>query len=55
MVTKYVYDPMTNNVIQIIDPKCDYYTYHYDSFNRLQYVKDKDGNILSENEYNYKN
>lgn len=55
MVTKYDYDPITNNIIRIIDPKCDYYTYHYDDFNRLQYVKDKNGNILSENKYNYKN
>jgi YD repeat-containing protein len=53
-VTQYEYDPLTNNLISITDPKCDKTTYHYDSFGRLQSVKDKDGNILSENEYHYK-
>jgi hypothetical protein len=28
--------------------------YEYDSFGRLSQVKDAQGNILSENEYNYR-
>lgn len=55
MVTSYEYDSATNNLIKIIDPKCDVITYHYDNNNRLLYVKDANGNILSENAYNYKN
>ena len=54
MVTSYEYDVITKNLIKITDPKCDIYTYHYDSFNRLQFVKDAQGNILSENNYHYK-
>lgn len=54
-ITSYIYDPINNLLSEIIDPKGDKQTYHYDSFNRLQYVKDAQGNIVSENEYNYKN
>jgi hypothetical protein len=54
-VTNYEYDSSTDNLSKIIDPKCNIQTYHYDSFNRLQFVKDEQGNILSENEYHYKN
>ena len=54
MITVYNYDSVTNNLINIIDPKCDKTTYTYDTFGRLQSVKDKDGNTLSENQYNYK-
>lgn len=53
-VTTYTYDPLIG-VTSITDPKGDTITYTYDSFGRLQNVKDKDGNILSENEYHYKN
>jgi hypothetical protein len=54
MVTQYNYDPLTNNLISIIDPKCDVITYEYDTFNRLKIVKDSNGNILSENQYHFK-
>ena len=30
-------------------------TYEYDAFNRLKAVRDKDGNLVSENQYHYKN
>lgn len=54
MVTTYTYKPLIG-VSTITDPKGDKITYEYDEFNRLKLVKDKDGNILSENEYHYKN
>lgn len=54
MVTTYTYKPLIG-VSTITDPKGDTITYTYDSFGRLQNVKDKTGNILSENEYHYKN
>lgn len=54
MVTSYEYDPVTNNLIKITDPKCDVYTYRYDKFNRLESVIDAHGKVISENEYHYK-
>ncbi|QMU65714.1 MAG: hypothetical protein GKR88_16465 [Flavobacteriaceae bacterium] len=54
MVTAYTYDPLIG-VTSITNPRGQTVYYKYDEFNRLQYVKDHDGNILSKNEYNYKN
>ncbi|WP_146106948.1 RHS repeat domain-containing protein [Polaribacter porphyrae] len=53
-VTTFTYDPLIG-VTSITDPRGQTIYYDYDNFNRLKNVKDKDGNILSENEYNYKN
>jgi hypothetical protein len=54
MVTTYTHKPLIG-LSTVTDPKGDKITYHYDNFNRLQFVKDKNENILSENEYHYKN
>ena len=52
-MTSYTYDPQVG-VTSITDPR-GYTTYYsYDNFNRLLQVKDQDGNIVSENEYNFK-
>lgn len=53
MVTTYAYKPLVG-VSTITDPKGHTTTYTYDSFGRLEFVKDNRGNILSENQYNYK-
>ena len=53
MVTTYTYNPLIG-VTSITDPKGYTIYYEYDTFNRLEHVKDADGNILSKNEYNYK-
>ncbi|AUP78995.1 RHS repeat domain-containing protein [Flavivirga eckloniae] len=54
MVTTYTYDPLIG-VTSLTDSK-GYTTYYdYDEFNRLEFVKDADGNLMSENKYNYKN
>lgn len=53
-VTTYTYDPLIG-VTSITDPRGQTIYYEYDDFNRLEFVKDKDGNILKENKYNYKN
>jgi YD repeat-containing protein len=54
MVTTFTYDPLIG-VTSITDPRGQTMYYHYDSFNRLEYVKDAEGSILSKNQYNYKN
>ena len=53
MVTTYTYKPLIG-ISTVTDPTGDRTTYHYDSFNRLEFVKDRDGNILSENQYHYR-
>jgi YD repeat-containing protein len=53
MITTYTYIPHVG-VSTITKPNGDITTYDYDAFNRLKSVKDKDGNILSENEYHFK-
>jgi YD repeat-containing protein len=53
MVTTYVYKPLVG-VTKITDPKGDEIYYEYDAFNRLKTVKDKDGKLLSENDYHYR-
>lgn len=53
MVTTYTHIPLVG-VSTVTDAKKDKITYSYDILNRLKFVKDKNGKILSENEYNYK-
>jgi YD repeat-containing protein len=53
MITTYTYKPLIG-ISTITDPKGDKITYIYDAFNRLKEVRDKDNNILSENQYNYR-
>ena len=53
MVSTYTYDPLVG-VTSTTDPRGYTVYYEYDDFNRLKQVKDKDGNILSKNDYNYK-
>jgi YD repeat-containing protein len=52
-ITTYTHKPLIG-ISTITDPKGDKVTYSYDSFGRLQTVKDKEGNVLSENQYNYR-
>ncbi len=54
MMTFYTYDPLIG-VTSVTDARGKTVYYQYDSFNRLEIVKDHDGNILSKNQYNYKN
>lgn len=54
MVSTYTHKPLIG-ISTATDPKGDTQLYFYDNFNRLQFVKDAQGNILSENEYHYKN
>ncbi|MCO6176129.1 hypothetical protein NHF50_13840 [Flavobacterium sp. NRK F10] len=53
MVTTYTHKPLVG-ISCITDSKGDKIMYYYDSNNRLEYVKDKDGNILNEYEYHYR-
>lgn len=53
IITTYTHNPLVG-VTTITDSKNDSVTYAYDASGRLESVKDKSGNILSENQYNYK-
>ncbi|MHC0443101.1 hypothetical protein [Flavobacterium sp. 3-210] len=52
MITTYTYKPLIG-ISTVTDPKGDVITYKYDTSGRLEVVKDKNGNILSENQYHY--
>ncbi|WP_422106033.1 hypothetical protein [Winogradskyella sp.] len=52
MVTTYTYDSLIG-ITSMTDPKGYTVYYEYDGLNRLERVKDADGNILSENKYHY--
>ncbi len=54
MVTTYVYDPLIG-IKSITDPRGYTMHYTYDVNNRLQFVKDAEGHLISENKYHYKN
>lgn len=54
LVTTYTYKPLVG-ISTITDPKGYKITYVYDDFGRLKYVEDMQGNVLSENQYHYKN
>lgn len=54
MVSTYTYNPLIG-VTSITDTKGYTSYFEYDGFYRLKTVKDAEGNILSKNEYNYRN
>ncbi|SEJ29487.1 hypothetical protein SAMN04488018_12237 [Myroides marinus] len=54
LITTYEHKPLVG-VTKITDPKGVYIVYEYDKANRLEFIKDKEGNILSKYEYKYKN
>lgn len=54
MVSGYAYEPL-KGVTAITDQRGNKITYEYDPKGRLLFVKDNQGNILSDNEYHLKN
>ncbi len=54
MVTTYTYDPLIG-VTSTTDPRGYTMYYQYDTLNRLEFIKDAQGKLISENKYNYKN
>ena len=52
-VTTYTYDPLIG-VTSITDPSGYTVYYVYDTFNRLQYIKNKEGEVIEQYRYNYK-
>lgn len=55
LVTTYTYNPSADQIFSITDPKGNTVRYDYDGNKRLIYIKDKDGNITTSYNYNYKN
>jgi hypothetical protein len=53
MMTSYTYNP-TIGVTSTIDEKGKTAYFSYDDFERLQHIKDQDGNIIQSLQYNYK-
>ena len=53
LVTTMIYRPL-EGVTSITDPKGDTQYFTYDPFGRLMQIKNKQGNILQENEYRYR-
>ncbi len=54
MVSTYTYDPLIG-VTSMTNANGYTMFYEYDSSHRLQYVRDADGKLISENEYHYTN
>jgi len=54
LVTSYTHDPLVG-VTSITDPRGETIYYEYDEFKRLVSVQDAQGNLLSKNQYHYKN
>lgn len=53
MATTYTYDPLVGITSKTdVNGRTTYYL--YDDFGRLKFLKDQDGNILSKNQYHYK-
>ncbi len=52
-ITSYTYTPLIG-VTSVTDPRGYTVYYDYDTQHRLEQVRDQDGNILSKNEYNYR-
>ncbi len=53
LVSTYTYDPLIG-VTSITDPSGNTSYFYYDTANRLQFVKNKDGEVLEDYQYNYK-
>ncbi|WP_405567956.1 hypothetical protein [Polaribacter sp. Asnod6-C07] len=53
-ITSYTYNYLVG-INSVTDPRGKTVYYHYDSFNRLKYIKDSEENVLNENKYHYKN
>jgi len=54
LITTYTYQPLVG-VTSVTTPEGVITTYEYDSFGRLETVRDKDGHILDRYEYHYRN
>lgn len=54
LITTYTYNNLVG-IKSITGPDKQTLYYHYDDFNRLEVITDKDNKVIRKNEYNYKN
>ena len=54
LITTFTYDPQIG-ITSVTDAMGQTIYYQYDQFNRLEYITDKDGKVVSKNEYHYQN
>lgn len=54
MMSVYNYDPITNQIVNIVASNCQTTTYVYDNLHQLKLIKDNDDNIIQEFDHNYK-
>jgi len=52
-ITTYTYQPLVG-ILSVTDARGNTTTYEYDTNNKVKYVKDQNGNILTENQYHTK-
>ncbi len=52
-ITTFTFDPHVG-IKSMTDPKGQVFYYHYDEFNRLEFVIDSEGKVLSKNQYNFR-
>ena len=53
-MSSYTYNPLVG-VTSVTNSRREIIYYYYDAFNRLEFVKDQNGHVLSKNKYYYKN
>lgn len=54
LITTYIYDHLLGVLLKTYDPSLKKTEYEYDGFGRLQSIKDHNGKVIEQYDYNYK-